>query len=346
MVPTFKFYLTGFMNININDVAKLSNVSKATVSAVINNKVGVSEETREKVQGIIKKFNYRPSQVARSLSIKKTKTIGIVIKEIDNPYFARIMRGVFDICSNEGYTVLLGSSELSVSKEVKSLETLVSQRVDGLLVSGLHEESSDSAFISNLIRSNYPLVMLGGIKNFNTNVVTVNNVDAAYNAVTFLLKNGHKKIGYFSGPTNSLQNDDRKEGYRRAFADNDISFQKKYIYDVGSYLGEGYQHGKEIFSSSADKPTAVFCYNDLVAIGLINSLLDLQIRVPEDVAVVGFDDIDFAKYAKTPLTTIHNPAYEVGVAAAELLIKQINQKEKPLTEKVVLGTYLIKRNSA
>lgn len=334
------------MDIKIDDVAKLANVSKATVSAVINNKAGVSTQTREKVQTIIKKFNYRPSQVARSLSIKKTKTIGIVIKEIDNPYYARIMRGVFDVCSNQGYTVLLGSSELSVLKEAKSLETLVSRRVDGLLVSALYEESNDFTFISNLIRTNYPLVMLGGIKNYNTNVVTVNNVEAAYNAVTYLLKKGHKNIGYFSGPTNSLQNDDRREGYLRAFADNDISLQKKYIYNVGSYLEKGYQRGKEIFSASGDKPTAIFCYNDLIAIGLINSLLDLQIWVPGDVAVVGFDNIDFANYAKIPLTTIHNPAYELGVSAAELLIKQIDQKEEPLTEKVILGTYLIERNSA
>ena len=111
-------------------------------------------------------------------------------------------------------------------------------------------------------------------------------------------------------------------------------------------MEEGYQCGTEIFSSSGNKPTAIFCFNDLIAIGLINSLVKLRIRVPEELAVIGFDDIDFADYAKIPLTTIHNPAYDSGVAAAKLLIKQINQKDKPLKEKILLDTYLIKRNSA
>jgi len=334
------------MNIKINDVARLANVSKATVSAVINNKSGVSSQTREKVLDVIRRFDYRPSQVARSLSIRETQSIGIVIKEIDNPYYAKIMRGVFDACSGMGYTVLLGSSELSIAKEAKSLETLVSRRVDGLLISALYEESSDFAFLSNLIRTNYPLVMLGGVKNYNTNIVTVDNVEAAYSAVTYLIKKGHKRIGYFSGPSNSLQNDDRREGYFRAFADNDVSLKKEYIYEVGSHLEKGYQRGKEIFSAPGEKPSAIFCYNDLIAIGLINCLLDMKIKVPEDVAVVGFDDIDFAKYAKIPLTTIHNPAYDIGFSSAELLIQQISQKENPLTEKVILDTYLIERNSA
>ncbi len=333
------------MKITIADVAKIANVSKATVSAVLNNKPTVSISTREKILKTIDKLNYRPSEIARSLSIQKTRCIGLVIKEIDNPYFAKVMKGVFDVCCQQGYTVLLGSSELSPYQEMQSIETLTHHQVDGLIISPLQGEDIDFNYLANLLRDKYPLVMLGSVKNYQTNLVDIDNVKAAYQAVGYLIKLGHTEIAYFSGPSYSAHSTDRLEGYQQALIDHHLPVQKNYIKQVGSYIANSYQVGKHFFTGTGDKPTAVFCYNDLVAIGLINALTDSGIQVPEQVSVIGFDNIEFCESARIPLTTVDVPAYDIGKTAAELLIKQISNTPEIFNEKVILQAKLVERNS-
>ena len=333
------------MKITISDVAKLANVSKATVSAVINNKSYVSPQTRKRILDVIEKLHYRPNEIARSLSVRKTKSIGLVIKEIDNPYFAKIMKGVFDACCEHDYTVLLGSSELSPIQETKSIDILTSQRVAGLIISPLQGSAVDFTYLVDLIKDKYPLVMLGMVENYTTNVVDIDNVKAAYKAVKYLIDMGHKEIAYFGGPAYSAHSRDRFEGYQQALIDNDLPICYDYILEVGSYISDSYDTAKKIFSASEDLPSAVFCYNDLVAIGLINALLELGIDVPGTVSVIGFDDIDICKSVKIPLTTIHVPAYEMGKKAAELLIKQIEYPDLTFHEKILLKAELVERNS-
>jgi len=333
------------MEFNIGDVARLANVSKATVSAVINSRPGVSPQTRENVLRIIKKINYRPNQVARSLSVRATKSLGLVIKEIDNPHFARVIKGVFNSSSRHGYTVILGSSEHSPEKEQLSVEALLNQRVDGLIISPLQASHSDFGYLAELIARKYPLVTLGEVKNYATSVVDINNEAAAYEAVSYLISKGHRRIAYFSGPPFSAHSKDRLRGYQQALIGHSVPVDNKLILDAGPYFENGYSRGKEIFSSD-NKPTAVFCYNDLVAIGLINAVLELGLRAPDDVAVIGFDDIDFCRFARIPLTTVHVPAYQIGEKATEILMMQINNRSSGLVEKILLDTYLVKRESA
>lgn len=322
----------------------MANVSKATVSAVLNNKPTVSPQTRELVNEVIRHLNYRPNEIARSLSIRRTKCIGLVIKEIDNPYFAKVMKGVFDVCCEMGYTVLLGSSELSPNQELKSVQTLTHRHVDGLIISPLQGDDIDFSYLGNLLRENYPLVMLGSVKNYITNTVDIDNVKAAYEAVSYLIKLGHTSIAYFSGPAHSAHSQDRLEGYRQAMIDHQLPLQKSYILEVGSYIANSYQVGKRFFSERGDWPTAVFCYNDLVALGLINALTELDMNVPEQVSVIGFDNIEFCEAARVPLTTVLVPAYDIGCTAARLLLRQI-AAPKSLNEKIVLETKLIVRKS-
>ena len=333
------------MKVTITDVARVANVSKASVSAVLNNKPTVSPRTRDKILGVIKKLNYRPNAVARSLSSRKTKSFGLVIKEIDNPYFARVMKGVFDVCCELGYTVLLGSSELSPAQELENIETLASQRVDGLIISPLQGADSDFTYLSDLIHDRYPLVMLGAVKNYTTSVVDIDNISAAYQAVSYLINLGHTEIAYFSGPTYSAHSFDRLQGYQQALIDHKLPIRKDFIINVGSYIENGYQSGKKFYSRQSKRPSAVFCYNDLVAIGLINALIESNINVPDQVSVIGFDDIDICGSIKIPLTTIHVPAYEIGRKASELLIRQIQNSDQLLNEKIILKTRLVQRNS-
>jgi len=334
------------MNITIEDVARMAKVSKGTVSAVLNEKSTVSEKTRQRVLAVIKKLNYRPNLLARSLSVRKTKSIGLVIKEIDNPYFIKIMKGVFDTCSEQDYIVLLGSSELLPNQEVKNIETLINQRVAGLIISPLQGEGVDLSHIADLIRENYPLVMLGSIKNFLTNAVDVNNVDASYQAVSYLIKLGHKNIAYFAGPSYSIQSFERLEGYQKALNVNNIHFKNENIIQVGSYIENGYEKGKSLFSNfNPNSPTAVFCYNDLVAMGLMNALAEVGINVPNQVSIIGFDDINLCGSFKIPLTTVRVPAYQIGQTAANILLEQIINGSQVKKEKKILNAELVIRDS-
>ena len=333
------------MTITISDIARMAKVSKATVSAVLNDRPGISRETRDRVLEIVKRMNYRPNQVARSLSNRETKSIGLIIKEIDNPYFTKIMKGVVDTCSENGYTVLLGSSELSPEKEIESVETLQHQRVDGLIISPLQGLNFDFTYLAELIRDRYPLVMLEDVQNFHTNVVDIESRDAARKAVGHLIELGHEHIIYFAGPEMSYHNRQRLDGFRQAMIDGQLPIHQETVVSAGSTIEGGYSAGKHAFSSPDNRPTAVFCFNDLVAIGLMNALRGMEISVPEDVSVIGFDDNPFCEQVRIPLTTVHVPAFEIGVKAAELIIEQIQQKDSPLQRKVTIETKLIQRES-
>lgn len=333
------------MRMTISDIARLAKVSKSAVSLVLNNKPGVSSETRARILAIIQKYNYNPNHIAKSLAARETKSIGLIIKEIDNPYFTKLMKGVYDTCSQLGYSVLLASSELSPVREIDIVKTLVSKRVDGLIISPLHSEEVDFTYLSNLLNDNYPLVMLGTVTNFSTNVVDIDNAKAAYDAVSYLIDSGHKRIAHFAGPLWSGHGQKRLEGYKQALIDHSLSIDKNYIVQVEPYTPDGYQAGKALFSRGVQLPTAVFCYNDLVAIGLINALTEMKINVPDTVSVMGFDNIDFGKYVRIPLTTVQMPAYNIGKSAARLLVKQINRPASPLNEKVTLNHKIVERDS-
>lgn len=333
------------MNLTILDIAKLANVSKSAVSIVLNNKPGVSEKTRKKVLEIVKKYNYNPNQIAQSLVAKKTKSIGLIITEIDNPFFTKVMKGVYDTCSELGYTVLIGSSELSPNKEKDIIENFKSKRIDGFIISPLRGEGVDYLYLSNLLKENFPFVMLRNVTNYSINLVDIDNFKAAYEAVNYLIKNGHYEIAYFAGPIHSGHSIERLEGYKQALIDNNVKIRDEFIVEAGSYLADGYRTGKRFISSIEQTPSAIFCYNDLLAIGLINALNELGIEIPGKISVMGFDNIDFSEYIKNPLTTVNMPAYEIGKTAADLLIDQISSSAVFLNKKIILDAKLIERES-
>ncbi len=333
------------MTLTISDIAKLANVSKSAVSIVLNNKPGVSDKTREKVLEIVKKYNYNPSQIAQSLVARKTKSIGLIITEIDNPFFSKVMKGVYYTCSEAGYTVLIGSSELSPQKEKDIIDNFKSKRIDGFIISPLRGEGVDYLYLSNLLKENFPFVMLRNVSNYAINLVDIDNFKAAYEAVSYLIKNGHTEIAYLAGPPHSGHSIERLEGYKQALIDNAIKIRDEFIIEAGSYLADGYRTGKKFISSLKNFPSAVFCYNDLVAIGFINALNEFGIEVPSKISVMGFDNIDFSEYIKNPLTTINMPAYEIGKTASNLLIEQISNSDRFLNKKVIIEAELVERES-
>ncbi|MCB0749155.1 MAG: LacI family DNA-binding transcriptional regulator [Ignavibacteriales bacterium] len=333
------------MKLTISDIAKLANVSVSTVSIVLNNKTGVSKKTREKVLNIIEKYNYNPNQIAQSLASKETKSFGLIIKEIDNPYFSKVMKGVYDKAWELGYSVLLGSSELIAEKETEIINTMLSKRVDGLIISPIQNDEANFISLANLTKNNIPLVVLGMIDNTHFNSVDIDNKKAAFEAVTHLIKLGHEHIAYFGGPSHSGHAQKRLLGYQTALNTNGIPINEQYIIEVGPNIEDSFKIAFDLFSNTEELPTAVFCYNDLAAIGVISALEKLDLQVPEDVSVFGFDNIDFGKYLKLPLSTIELPAYQIGEEAVKLLIDVMHSNSELKNKKVILNHSLVKRNT-
>jgi LacI family transcriptional regulator len=332
-------------DITIGDVARLAGVSRATVSSVLNDRSSVADGTRDRVLEVIRKLNYQPNQIARSLAVQKTRTVGLVVKQIDNPYFTKVMRGVLGFLSERGYTVLLGSSELSPEKEKESVETLLRQRVDGLILSPLQGRGADLSYMSKWIQDRLPFVLLDKVPNISANVVDIQNANAAEEAVSHLIQLGHKRITYYEGPDYSLHNIERLNGYQRAMMKEGLQIFPFSIRKAGVYIEDGYRAAMDQFSRSEEKPTAIFCFNDLVAIGVMNALSDLKIPIPEEVSIIGFDDIEFCRAVKVPLSSVRIPAIDIGKTAAGLLLKQIENRGLYLKEVIELKASLMLRAS-
>ena len=331
----------------IDDVAKRAGYSKATVSAVLNDMDTVKESTREKIRAVMEELNYRPRTTARNgFKPSKARTLGLIIKELDNPYYAQILAGARSYAHDKGYTVLSASSEGDYEAEKDIVEALKAKDVDGLIIIPLLGAKTDLSYLFDLMRRNFPFVLLEEIWGVQASVIDVNNVDASKRAVQYLIEQGHTRIAHFAGPEYSMHSEERIEGIRMAYSESHLIFDERIIVPVGAYLEDGYRKGLKYVEENRDRlPTAITCYNDLVAIGLMRALAELGVRVPDDVSVMGYDDIDILDYLPLPLTSMRVPKYEMGRKAAEMLIEHIESNKKLPPRKIYLEAELVIRKS-
>lgn len=333
-------------NATIHDVATLSGFSIGTVSAVINQKGTVSKSTRRKVLQAISDLQYRPSAAARRrLQPTAEKSIGLIVKEINNPYFADIISGAQDAARELGYNVLVTHTERSYEFEQQVAELLVAKDVDGLIINPLLNDETDLSHLFEIRRNNIPLVLIEGIRGIQASTVDVDNVAAEKEAVEHLIGLGHTRMVHFAGPRYSSHSEERVEGVRRAHSAHRLAMGEDDIVHTGAGLKEGYDAAIGYFRDRADRPTAVTCYNDLVAIGVLRALRELGLRVPDDVSVIGFDDIDIVSYLAVPLTTVRMPRYAIGQRATRLLIETAEADTVPPAQKVMLDAELVIRAS-
>lgn len=333
----------------ISDVARNAGVSEATVSAVLNDKDTVADATRRRVASIIEELNYRPRYVGGHPGPNAQRSVGLLIKEMDNPYYAEVACGVSEWARDKGYVVLVTSSQGDGEAERKSIEVLRSQGVMGLVVTPVMHADSDTdlSHLFELKRRNFPFVLLERIRGLKATMVDVENVEGSRTAVEFLFRQGHKRIVHFAGPTYSMHSEERIDGVRRAFSRTSLVFPEDAIIRVGAEAEDGYEMGLRYFQDRRgdDRPTAVTCYNDLVALGVYRALRELGLDVPGDVSVVGFDDLGILPYTDVPLTTVRVPKVEMGRRAAELLIERMESNERLPPETVFLEAELIVRAS-
>lgn len=337
-------------NTTIEDVADHADVSKSTVSAVINDRDVVKETTRQRVLDAIETLNYRPRGSARrGFKAPSGKSFGFVIKEADNPYYSEVQMGIQEVADEHGYLTFVSSSEGRFEDEKQIVKQFSSKDLDGLIITPILNEDTDLSHIFELKRNNIPFVLLEGVQGIQAHLVDIDNVQASSNAVEHLIELGHEHIVHFAGPEYSKHSNERIEGVRRAFSRSPLIFGDENVVQVGDSWAEGYEKARAYFSeaesSSEDTPTAITCYNDLVALGAMKGLRELGWDVPEDVSVVGFDDLNLLDYVPIPLTTIRVPKHEMGSRAAELLVQQIQGNGTESPQRISLNAELVVRSS-
>jgi len=329
------------MRKTIEHIAQLAKVSKATVSRVLNNSPKVTEETRERVMKIIKESGYYPSAMARRLTTNKAETIGLIIpspqdKTFGNPFYTEILRGLTHQAKIEGYDLLLFINEHKFNYS----QLFYDRRVDGLLLIGIKRNDKG---ISQLSENRLPYILTGKVDYKEANYVDAENRKGAYQAASYLARLGHKRIAYIGGSFDFVFNQERFEGYLSALKDHNLEYGKELTMKSISTQESGYEAMQKILKSSSI-PTAVFAANDLDAIGAMRAIKEKGLKIPEDIAIIGFDDIQLTSYVDPPLTTIKQPIFEMGTTAISLLVQLIEGKEKE-HPKVELPTQLIIRKS-
>jgi LacI family repressor for deo operon, udp, cdd, tsx, nupC, and nupG len=326
--------------VRISDVAKLANVSTATVSRVISNSATVKKETTDKVMKAINKLNYQPNVLARQLRRLETKTILVVVPDISNTFFSKILRGIESIAIQNGYQVLLGDADNNVERESSYLNILRQRKADGMILLTARMEQSLVVEISN----EFPVVLACEyIEGSDIPTVSIDNISSARKATDYLISLGHKRIGFISGPLDVVLSRDRLKGFRQAMNQNEIPVDS-YLIQEGDFSYESGFNLMNKYLALKNPPTAIFAANDEMAIGAIKASKAKGFSIPEDISVVGFDDIKFASIVEPSLTTIRQPTYEIGVKAMELLIGLIN-KDELQKEQYMLEDQLIIRES-
>ncbi len=333
--------------VTITDIAGEAGVSKATVSAVLNQKATVSDDTRSKVEQVMRRMNYRPRSAARHLRTQEAAVIGLIVKEIENPFYAEVAAGAQQKAQELGYVLVVVNSGGDAEEEVRLCDQLRRQGVAGLIISPVLDARSDLGYLYDLKRSQYPFVLLEnpGSYHIKANLVDIDNVDASRKAVQHLIESGLTRIVHFSGPAYSAHTQERIAGTVRAFSESHLAFSPACVVPTGAQAEDGYRTALEYFSKPVELPVGIACYNDLVALGVWRALRERGLSVPEEVLLVGYDDLSLLEYFPFGLTTIHAPNREMGAAATEMLLRHV-EAEKPLElEHITFKTRLVQRGS-
>ena len=326
------------MNPTIKDVANLAGVHPSTVSRVINDNSRISEKTKNKVLLIIKKLGYTPNAIARGVKTKRTQTLGMLIPDITNPFFAELARGVEDAANKNNFNVILCNTDDKLKKERTYLEILRGKRVDGLILGTAHIRDKS---ILELEKKKFPYILVSrNIEGLDKNCVIVDDVAGGIMVTEYLTKLGHRRIAHITGPLKTRSALNRLKGYKLALKKYEIEYRDELVGEGDFRIKGGYQVMKR-FLKLAEPPTAIFAANDLLALGAIQVILKKKYHIPEDFCIIGFDDIRLASFVYPPLTTVRQPMLEMGALAVKMLLKiieeeEFNQKKEILEPKLII----------
>jgi LacI family transcriptional regulator, fructose operon transcriptional repressor len=328
--------------VNINDVAQHAGVSSATVSRVLAKKPHVRQEVQERVWKAIHELGYRPNRVARSLRAQKSKLIGLIISDIQNPFFTSIVRAIEDIAHQQGYSVILCNTDESPEKEKFYLDLMYDENVSGIIVCPARENTQYSLdqFVNAI-----PLVTLDRrLIGLDTDAILLDNVDSACRLVKHLIGNGYKRIGAVIGTSDFTTGLERYKGYRLALEQHNMPFDPELVIQVPPKTDEGYRAGLQLLKLP-QRPEALIAGNNLLTLGILKAIREHGLNIPQQIAVAGFDEMPWSALVEPGITVIEQPTYELGRTAAEVLLRRMENPARPPREVVLKGRLIVRGSS-
>jgi LacI family transcriptional regulator len=332
--------------ITIKDIARMANVSHTTVSRALNNKSRIKNETKEKILSIAEKLNYRPDFIARSLVMRRTKTLGLVITTIANPFYTELAQGIETTAIILGYNIILCSTNYDLSSEKKFIDMLRSKGVDGIIFTSAHMGDPN---ILELVEEGFPIILVNRrtyhpMVKEKVDYVGVDNNLGGFLAIEHLIKLGHKRIGVIGGSSESSVGFERLEGGKKALATYGLNVIGDYFLEGDFLKGSGYHGGKK-FLKMSEPPTGVFATNDYMALGTYQAIVEEGIKIPEEIALIGFNDIEFTSMKGIELTTIGQKKYEMGALAVKTLVERVEGGKTGSPKEIILEPELIIRKT-
>jgi LacI family transcriptional regulator len=328
----------------IREIADKLDVSISTVSAVVNNRGYVSAAMRARIKGALRKANYHPHQIARSLRLGKTHTIALIVPDLIDTFYSRLMRGAEDYLTAAGYRLLVADSREDWNRQHDYLLSFSGKITDGIILVPCMATNEQIATIPSIVRET-PLVYVDRSPlRCSVDSVLVDNVRAAFEATSYLLKLGHRRIAIVTEPLNLLNAADRLAGYKRALRSYGVPGDPELVRSGDNTEDSGYWRGLELLRLS-ERPTAIFVCNNLMTLGVLSALRELGVACPDEVSLIGFDDFEWSSFLRPPLTMVRQPAAELGAAGAKAVLKRLRHASQDERQKVQLLTQLIVRQS-
>jgi len=331
------------MRKTLKDVAQKAGVSVAVASRVLGNYGYVSEENKEKVLKAAKQIGYYSDILARSLKTKKTYSIGVIISDVTTFFFTSVVRGIEDVANQSGYHVTLCNSDEDPQKEREYLEELYKRRVDGIIISPTNK---NIAYIKKIMRSGIPVVLVDRkIDEIDTTQILVDNEWASYEAVKHLINLGYRRIGAINGVKEIRTSEERFAGYKKALRESDIKIDPQLI-KYGNFRMENGKEAMVELLKMKKPPDAVFVANETMTTGALLALKENEVKIPQEMAIIGFDDPVWAPLVDPPLTTVRQPSYSIGTIASQVLLQKMDTRgRKTKHEEIILKPKLIIRES-
>lgn len=330
---------------NLKDIARMAGVSTATVSRVINHSGPVSAKTARKVLKVIEESGYVPDTIAKSLRMGQTKTVGLVVPDISNPFFPEVLNGAEAVCADHGYTIILGNTNEDIACEAKVVRSLRQHRADGLLMILVDESGGTLRQALAGADSGLPIVFIDRhIEGFRYDSVIIDNEAGTSQATRYLLDLGHTRIAIVHGPTTTTPGVGRLRGYEMAMRAAGTPMRPEYVLEGDFRVMSGYGLARQLMSLP-DPPTAIIGGNNLMTMGIFRCLRDMDISIPDQVSLIGFDDFSLAAYLTPPLTVVERPMSDMGRLAADLLLSRVEKRDLGPVRRVVLPTALKVRGS-
>jgi DNA-binding LacI/PurR family transcriptional regulator len=328
----------------IRDIARTLGISKSTVSRALNNHYDVSQETARRVKELALKMDYQPNILARQLKLQRTNTLGVIIPETINRFFAKAVGGIQEVANSAGYNVMICQSNETLTLEQNNLQTLMSSKVDGLLVS-VSRQTDRSEHFQYAINKDIPLVFFDRIlEDLAVSQVYSDNFDISFQGTEHLIQQGCKRIAFVAGPSHLFNSRNRLNGYLEALKANNIPVVESLIVQSNYQAGHVQQYTRYLFDAE-EKPDGIFAINDISALEMMHILKMQGLQIPRDVAVLGFNNEVICDFVEPTLSSIEHPAFDMGAAATRILLKQISSKEITQQKELIKSRLVIRESS-